>query len=203
MRSLSQLFTYSKDLSEFRNSDSSRIPTESTIKAVIIDISGPTTNKFSKPQDYIPLIQQLISLGYKVAITTDHTEIDFNLTQFNCHVDVLVTREKAAHPFSTLKSMELLGVAKPRSMIRISGIFAGIKEGLELGCWTASLVDSKSDALLSAADYSIKTPLDLLKILPDIQMRMQRGELPNGLTHKPSPPPTKSTEQTPVLSSFR
>ena len=116
-----------------------------------------------------------------------------------------VTHGARPRPFMLYRNLDLMDVHPIQAVVKVDDTTSGVEEGLEAGCWSVGIArycnymnahslsearswsaEEVSERLAAArrilwdagAHYVIDEPLELLGVVDDVNLRLERGERP-------------------------
>ena len=173
--------------------------------------------KYNKPLPDAKNTFDILRMGYKLKIgsTTGYFRetvniIENDLIKENIYFDAIVAGDDVENgyrprPYMIFKNLEKLNISPIQSILKVDDTTAGIKEGLEAGCWTvgvskySSLMDFhdlededdmsitelslreeqvKNKLLEAGAHYVVSSLKEIPAVVEDINRRLRDGVIP-------------------------
>ena len=142
--------------------------------------------KYNKPLPHAKNTFDILRMGYKLKIgsTTGYFRetvdiIEKNLIKKeNIYFDSTVAGDDVENgyrprPYMIFKNLEKLNISPIQSILKVDDTTAGIKEGLEAGCWTVGV--SKYSSLMNFHD------LEDVEVMTDTNLFLREEEVKNKL----------------------
>ena len=174
--------------------------------------------KYNKPLPHAKNTFDILRMGYKLKIgsTTGYFRETVNIIEKdlikkeNIYFDATVAGDDVENgyrprPYMIFKNLEKLNISPIQSILKVDDTTAGIKEGLEAGCWTvgvskySSLMDFhdlededdmsitdlslreeqvKNKLLEAGAHYVVSSLKEIPAVVEDINRRLRDGVIP-------------------------